>query len=112
MRYTFSDIGFLIIGIASLRGFLLMSKEVSFKKFLLNQSTNPIFSLVLVVIIYVFQTLLASSYNATWFTPIVPMIWILIIMEIQMLSSWISKERFFFNFSDFVGYIFSSSFRT
>ena len=35
-----------------------MSKEVSFKKFLDNQSTNPIFSLVLVVIIYVFQTLL------------------------------------------------------
>jgi len=91
-RYAFSDIGALVLAAACWRGLRQLRQLPSWPSLLANRQGDPLLSLVLVVLVYTLQTFAASTYNPTWFTPLVPMLTIVIVMQLQHLPGWLKGK--------------------
>lgn len=92
-RFAFSDIGALVLAGACWRGLRQLRPLASWPNLLANRQGDPLLSLVLVTVAYSLQTFAASTYNPTWFTPLVPMLTIVIVMQLRQLPRWLGNKR-------------------
>lgn len=100
-RYAFSSVGFVLLVLACLRGirhwFLIgLPRWKPLVAWLANRGGDPWISMTLLTVIYMLQTLSASSYNVTWLAPVVPMLTLAVFRQLRdgwrMCRTWSGNQ--------------------
>lgn len=94
-RYSFTDVGCLLLALGGLR-FVLdrrWARWQSWRDLFANSEASPLRAIAMLTVLYCLITLSASTYNATWLAPLVPMLALLLTDQARRLSQGTGLSR-------------------